>query len=108
MNNIRNTGSNQTKQLLTASWSKKTQASYNIYLRKWEIFCKDQGIANPYNATRCEGIEFLSYLFHKEKAQYGYIAAARSALSAVLPKLNGTPFGKNEDVSRLLKGIFIA
>jgi len=91
--NLKNTGSNQTKQLLTASWSKKTQASYNLYLRKWGILCKAQGIANPCDATHCECLEFLSYLFHKEKVQYGYIAAARSALSAILSRLNGTTFG---------------
>ena len=34
------------------------------------------------------------------------IAAARSALSTILPKINGQTFGKDECVSKIIKGIF--
>ncbi|XP_057294577.1 uncharacterized protein LOC130623096 [Hydractinia symbiolongicarpus] len=104
--NLKQSCSDDLKQLLTASWSEKTQSSYNLYLRKWLKFCKSEKIPEPYGASHKQGMDFLAFLFHVEKASYGYIAAARSALSAVLPKDAGTSFGKNEDVSRLIKGVF--
>jgi len=88
------------------SWAKNTKTSYNLYLRKWLTFCKKENIKEPYKASFRQGMNFLSFLFYEEKASYGHIAAARSALPGVLPKEDGTVFGKNEDVSRLIKGVF--
>ena len=34
------------------------------------------------------------------------IAAARSALSTILPKINEQTFGKDECISKIIKGIF--
>lgn len=51
-------------------------------------FCHKRKI-DPYNCKSDNGIEFLSYLFQNGE-KYGYIAAARSALSAVLQKEEDT------------------
>ena len=51
-------------------------------------------------------ISFLSNMFYEEKGKYGTIAVACSALSAILPKINGQTFGKDERVSKMIKGIF--
>ena len=63
-------------------------------------------IGNPYTASFEQGTDFLADLFHSSDSSYGVIAAARSALSAILPMRDGTPFGKHPLVSRTLKGIF--
>ena len=52
-----------------------------------------------------EGADFLCHLFDQGE-KYGYIAGARSALSSILPVVGGLTFGKQEVVSRLLKGVF--
>ena len=67
-------------------------------------YCKEHAI-DPYNSKFDRGIDFLSQLY-KEGAKYGYIAAARSALSAVLPKEEGVAFGKDPNVTKFLKGVF--
>ena len=92
-------------ELLTSSWSEGTQNSHNVYLKNWKEFCEKNDIS-PFETTYQEGMKFLAELYNKENAKYGYIAAARSALSAVLPKDKGTTFGTCEEVSRMLKGIF--
>ena len=96
----------QVQNLLLASWAPKTQASYNTYIKKWLPYCQENNISDPYQATYSDAINFLSYLFHEGKYQYGSIAAARSALSAILPKQDGKTFGEHPTVSKLLKGIY--
>ena len=57
-------------------------------------------------ASYDQAMSFLSDMFYKEKGKYGTIAIACSALSAILPKINGQTFGKDERVSKMIKGIF--
>ena len=49
---------------------------------------------------------FSAHLFHKEDQKYGAIAVARSALSAILPEIEGKTFGQDPNVSRMIKGMF--
>ncbi len=91
--------------LVLASWAPKTQASYNSHLRKWKHHCIDKGI-DPFKASFKDAISFIEKLFTEQKASYSYIAATRSALSAILPKEEDYSFGKHPNVSRMLKGIF--
>lgn len=55
-----------------------------------------------------QGIEFLTYLYHEENVyrRYGAINTARSALSSVLPTINGQTFGKHQLVTEFMKGVF--
>ena len=55
-------------------------------------------------ASYDQAMSFLSNMFYEEKREYETIAAARSALSAILPKINGQIFGKDDRVSRMIKG----
>lgn len=64
-------------------------------------FCHKRKI-DPYNCKFDNGIEFLSHLFQNGE-KYGYIAAARSALSAVLQKEEDKTFGKDPRVTKFLK-----
>ena len=91
--------------LILSSWAPKTVSSYNTYKKKWDLFCSRNGIEYPHLATFEEGANFLADLF-KSGEKYGSIAAARSALSAILPTREGVTFGKDPTVCRLLKGVF--
>ena len=57
-------------------------------------------------ASYNQAMSFLSNMFYEEKEKYETIAVAHSALSAILSKFNGQTFGKDECVSRMIKGIF--
>ena len=52
-----------------------------------------------------QAMSFLSKMFYEEKRKYCTIAVARSALSAILPNINGLTFGKDNYVSSMIKGI---
>ena len=45
-------------------------------------------------------------MFHSDKGNYGVIAVARSTLSAILSKQDNVTFGKDSNVSHMLRGIF--
>ena len=83
----------QVSKLLLASWEPATQASYNSYLQQWLVYCQSKTINNPYTATVDQAVQFLSRLYQEGK-NYGSIAVARSALSAVLPSIGGKPLEK--------------
>ena len=63
-------------------------------------------IKEPFKASFADGMAFLSELFHNSKGNYGVIAVARPALSAILPKQGNVTFEKDGTVSRMLRGIF--
>ena len=90
---------------MLASWAKNTQSSYQTYINKWLDFCTKNDISDPYMPNYDNAMLFLSSLY-KNHAKYGYIAAARSALSAIMPKKEGKTFGQNENVSKLLVSIY--
>jgi len=98
--------SEEVQKLLLASWAPKTQLNYNTYIKRWSEYCKNESITNPYKASYKQAMAFLSDMFYNKNEKYGTIAVARSALSAILPKINGVSFGKDQHVSRMLKGIF--
>ena len=56
-------------------------------------------------ASYDQAMSFLSNMLYEEKGKYSRIAAAHFGLSAILPKINGQTFGKNDYVSRMIKGI---
>ena len=57
-------------------------------------------------ASYAQAMSLLSNIFYEEKGKYGAIEVARSALAAILPKINGQTFGKDDRVNRMIKGIF--
>ena len=98
--------SERAQDLLLASWAPKTQTSYNFCTRKWLRYCTKEGISGPYMASYDQAISFLSKIFNEERGKYGIIAVACSALSVILPKINGETFEKDDRVSRMIKRIF--
>ena len=60
----------------------------------------------PFKASFADVMTFLSKLFHNEKGNYGVVAVARSVLSPILPEQDDVTFGKDNNASRMLTGIF--
>ena len=92
-----------TTDIIMAAWRDNTKAKYNTYLKQWLTFCEQHGI-NYLHATTNDGLQFLTQVFQRGR-MYSTVAAARSALSAIMPSVNGTPFGELPIVSKFLKGV---
>ena len=92
------------KDLVESSWAASTRNSYNSYIKRWTEYCAWKGISSR-QASVTEGVNYLSHLFEQGE-KYGYIAGTRSALSAILPNVDGKTFGNQELVQRTLRGIY--
>ena len=91
--------------IMMDSWTPGTRSQYESGLSKWFEFCGKQGI-DPFQASHHEAMGFLATLFSTSELKYSAMGTIRSAISSVIPKAEGTSFGKNPMVSRLMKGIF--
>lgn len=89
--------------LILESWSEGTRKQYNNVLKKWESFCGKEEI-NVLQTSVDKVLLFLSELFDSGVG-FSAINTARSALSAILPPVDGRPVGEHPLVSRLLKGV---
>jgi len=96
--------SEQSRQLLRASWRSGTQKDYNAKFRKFNSWCSSRQI-NPIDASLVQVSDFLTDLFH-DGLQYRTIAGYRSMLSMVLPPVDGFKIGQHPDIIRLIKGVF--
>ena len=96
--------SEQSRQLLKASWRKGTRQDYNAKFRKFCSWCRQRQI-NTNNANLINVSDFLTDLFH-EGLQYRTIAGYRSMLSVILPPIDGIKVGQHPDIVRLIKGVF--
>ena len=93
--------------MLLFSRAPKTQQKYNTYIENWIQYCGKINITEPFKASYTDGMVFLWELFHNDKGSDGIIVVVRSALSAILPKQGNVTFGKDKNVSRMLRGIFV-
>ena len=59
--------------LILASWRDKTNTNYNLAWRKWEKWCREQGIP-PFAADVSAVLSFLTHEFEKGK-QYRSVAS---------------------------------
>ena len=91
--------------IMLESWAPASRTQYECYISRWITFCSKKKI-DPFRAEIAQGVEFLVWLFSSLSLGYSAVNTARSALSSLLPRRNGTTFGKDPGVSRLLKGIF--
>lgn len=91
-----------TRELLLASWKQGTHKQYQVYLNKWQLYCKDLSLST--DITIGNVLNFLTSLF-EQGLSYSAINTARSALSSLLV-IEGKAVGTHPLVIRLLKGIF--
>ena len=101
---IMNTGLQvDTTNIIMAAWRDNTKSKYATYINQWLSFCEQTGV-NYLQATPNDGLTFLTQVFNKGR-HYSTVAAARSALSAIIPAVNGIPFGALPMVSKFVKGV---
>ena len=96
--------SNESSNIIMASWGESTSIKYQVYIKQWLDFCKNHNI-NYQNASVSNGLHFLTYLYQSGK-QYPTISCARSILSLFIRSSNGLEFGKESIVQRFMKGIY--
>jgi hypothetical protein len=88
-----------------ASCTKFTFRQYECHLSKWFDYCKIRSV-NFSNPEITDVLSFLAGLFKKGSCScYSAINSCRSALSFLLPTIEGYWFGSQPIVSRLIKGI---
>ena len=96
--------SGPTYQIIIASWRSGTKKCYRSALRKWIQFCA-RTKTHPIRPTLGTVLDFLTKQF-LSGSQYNSLNITRSALSAVVPPLEGVTVGSHPLVKRLMKGTF--
>ena len=95
--------SENTRDILLASWRPVTLKNYSKFIRLWKEFTS----MNSYDifSNRAQNVlDFLLKLF-SDGHSYSQINTASSALSSIIT-INKVPCGKHPDVKRFMKGIF--
>ena len=82
-----------------------TAKQYAPHLRRWFSFCSKIGL-QPVNADVTSGAEFLTKYFRKFSFEYSSVNTPRSALSYILPAVNGFTFCEQPLIKRILRGMF--
>ena len=95
----------QSKEILLAAWRKNTTIAYSSAWTKWSSWCSQQVNVNPLSPSLTNVLDFLALQFHEGK-EYRTVNVYRSALSAVLPLIDGHKAGSHPLVCQLLKGVF--
>lgn len=86
-----------------ASCSDSTNKQYQCALRKWTSFCSENKI-DVFKVKIENVLKFLTILY-KKCLGYSSINTIRSALSLILPNVEGSPLGSHPLVVRFLKAI---
>ena len=74
-------------------WSEGTTKQYAPYLRRGFSFCSENEL-QPLKADVTSGAEFLTQYFRQSSCEYSSVNTAHSALSSILPAVNGFTFGE--------------
>ena len=99
LKNIETNGySKNTTEIIMASWKNNTKNKYIVYLKQWEIFCKNENINT--SITLKQSLDFLTHLFKKGN-KYSLFSSAQSVLSNLLPQYDGVEFGKHKHVKKV-------
>ena len=89
--------------LILAAWRPGTNAVYNSAWEKWHSWCLSRE-SDSFCPTLADITNFLSDCFN-QGLEYRTLNTYRSALSGVLPPIDGFPVGQHPLVVRLLKGV---
>ena len=95
--------SSNASKLILAAWRPSTNSVYNSAWKKWHCWCIAREV-DPLCPSLADVTGFLAHSFD-EGLEYRTINTYRSALSGVLPPMEGFPVGQHPLVVRLLKGI---
>ena len=89
--------------LILAAWRPGTNAIYNSALKKWHSWCLGRKV-DSFRPNLADITGFLAHSFD-EGLEYRALNTYRSALSGVLPPIDGFLVGQHPLVVRLLKGV---
>lgn len=89
---------------LMNSFSSSTIKQYSTSLKSWRIFC----LENNFEIFDGDPSHVLKFLQSQLEAgsSYSTLNTARSALSLILPSINGVSVGENPTIKRFLKASF--
>lgn len=93
----------ETVDIMMASCSDSTNKQYQSALRKWSEFCSENKL-DVFTVSIENILLFLTSLY-KKGLGYSSINTIRSALSLVLPNVEGSPIGSHPLIVRFLKAI---
>ena len=96
--------SDETINVINASWRDSTKQQYRNYHQKWLQFCSKKQI-NPFKANINNVLSFLTDLF-KSGLGYSSIHTARCALSSYFSLDNSVNISSNVLVKRFMKGVY--
>lgn len=91
--------------IIKESWNPATFRQYSTYIRQWLTCCQEENIS-PVEWSIGDGINFLTKLFTEKSLGYSAMNTARSALSVIMHNPDGSTFGNNHLVKKLLRGMF--
>jgi len=89
---------------MVSSLSSSSDKQYDTHIKRWWSFCRRHEI-NLFSNTIDSVILFLQEMLNTG-ASYGSLNSARSALSLILPRVDGATVGENHSVTRFLRGAF--
>ena len=89
--------------LILAAWRPGTNEIYNSAWKKWHSWCLGRKV-DSFRPTLADITGFLAHSFD-EGLEYRTLNTYRSALSGVLPPIDGFPVGQHPLVVRLFKGV---
>ena len=90
--------------IIEASWRSSAKERYQGHMYKFSHYCLQRN-TNPAQANFKIGIEYLTHYIYTGVG-YSSVNIARSVLSYIVKPENGTSFGEDSLVCRLLKGVF--
>lgn len=97
----------EVSKLVTEAWSTGTTRQYESAWKQWTEWCENMGFeANPAVPNINHIASFLTHKFRRGTS-YSRLNLLRSALSAFLPKLQGSSVGTHEIIEKLLKSFYI-
>jgi site-specific recombinase XerD len=91
------------KNLLLGSWKRGASYAYNSAWQKWHSWCLKREV-DPFSGPLAFVLDFLAWM-HFKGYEYRTIHVHRSAISSVLPYIDGLPIGQLPLVKQLLRGI---
>lgn len=89
--------------VLIAAHAKNTIDQYNVYVRKWVLFCKARNVTVLAPKLH-EVLNFLHELYETGSG-YSVVNSAKSALSGLLGNIEGLTVGQHPLVVKFMKGI---
>ena len=97
--------SEKSREILLAAWRKNTASAYSCAWSKWCSWCSQRVNVDPLSPSLAHILDFLATQFQEGK-EYRTINVYRSALSAVLPLIDGHKAGSHPLVCQMLKGVY--